>query len=234
MLADVAAQQREWRRLIVEECIALIRETYDREPLDAADMKRKSDTWLLALDDIPGEEIRGVTLEVIRTHNSAFLPTPRDLLARWRGEEIRDGEYVKPPLVAVANAGAYQPLAPTANEKYFRGGAGHDGAGRSGTEAEDEAPSPERAAFQDLRARLWPSRSAPEAPLVRPRAAPRDDVALGRALVDYCEFETWRARREVWTAFGEWLLEKVEVEKWTPDIARRGWEKWQRIQAKAE
>jgi hypothetical protein len=196
--------EREEKRLIIEECIAIIRETYEREPLDARDMRLKSDAWLIALEAVPAAELTDLTRRVLQTHTGPFMPTPGDLLHARHGTE---------PL---ANAAAYRPLPPTENQLAIEAG-------------EVQRDTGGRAAFLELGRKLRQPRRAArdwrEDPALR--LTPATEHELGRALREWLDMGTWKLRHETWVAFGTWLLERYPVGQWTPELGREQWLLWQ-------
>ncbi len=60
------------------------------------------------------------------------------------------------------------------------------------------------------------------------RMVPTDEKSLGGALFSYAEMETCLLPRPMWTAFGWWMLERLPIERWDVERARRGWAAWMR------
>ncbi len=58
------------------------------------------------------------------------------------------------------------------------------------------------------------------------RAIPRSDTDFLDALHAYCGFHTW-IQTPLLPDFGRWLLERVPVEKWTPEQGRDMWSVWE-------
>ncbi len=59
------------------------------------------------------------------------------------------------------------------------------------------------------------------------RATPTDDRELGFALLDYGAMQCKVIKREIWTEFGWWLLDRTPLREWTQDVVCDAWYEWQ-------
>lgn len=201
---------------MIEQVLALFLAAYGRDPLSGMEKRIKVAAWRTALEDVPRGELLPLAQAELKARTSPFLPVPADLLRRWKGEDYLTNEDGKTERVTVANASAYQPLQPTANQLAFN---------------ERALPEPEgtgRALWQGFGARHTKRRLAEKAE----RQTPRTPEQVLDALFFWCEMQTWSKPREVVLSFGRWLLERFVVAEWTPDLGREQWHVWQQEQVK--
>lgn len=166
----------------------------------------------MALEDIPPREIMEVGKSELRCRTNQFMPTPADILKRWKGEEDTTDDDGKRSTVTRANTDAYR----------------------------DFKPNPEKAlAVQstippDVWTKLGETlRNPPVNPEAeRPRETPRDgDVyALAAAMRVWLDMAVYKVKRETWTEFGWWLLRRWPVADWTPELGKEQWRIWQEEQ----
>jgi len=227
---------REKRERVCEQILALFYAAYGRDPLQGMERNIKVAAWRMALADVPVSQIMPLAELELKNRTNKFLPTPADLLARWKGEEVITDEDGKPERVVAANAAAYALLQPTENELAYR----EEMAKRalpSAPEHRDSISTDGKCyceSCESLRKRMAKDKQRGKVePVKVPRITPTDEKALGMALSEYLHMEPWRVPRETWARFGWWLLSVCSVEEWTPELGRSRWAEFHQ-QQKAE
>ena len=168
----------------------------------------KVSAWRLALEEIPSPRLLDLVKKEIQNRTSEFMPVPADILRRWKGDDSD---------VVVANATAYQPLAPTENELIFKG----------------ELPAlPEsgdgRAAWEACRERLSAEANQRQQKFI-------SDNDLLTTLHLQCEMtsrlDATPQQRKAMLIFGRWLIEQEPNTKgWHGTMAKSYWSQWQQSQ----
>jgi hypothetical protein len=103
---------------IIEDMIFLSHAAYNQAAPTGSELSARVAAWGIALGRIATSDLMPLMHAELQHRTNPFPPVPADLLKRYDGEEIEvDGQKER---VVVANAQAYQPLQPTANELYFR------------------------------------------------------------------------------------------------------------------
>lgn len=191
------------REAVIYECLVLIYAAYERElpEYGSLSLSVKISAWKLSLQEIPSVELKRIVMAEIQNRTSEFLPVPADLIRRWKGDSDEP---------AVANAAAYEPLQPTANELAAK-------ALPSGDQERF------RAEWQALGEKLRRDKKAGYGFDAMPRQTPATSQQLSRAMFDWLHMATHRVSEETRINFGLWLLERYPVEQWTPELGREQW-----------
>jgi hypothetical protein len=224
--AEQAAREleREEHEQACEEAVALRDVTYGRER-SAVEKRIEAQAMSLCLEEVTAAEILPLMQATIQNHTKPFPPKAPDLLRRYRGEEwIEDGG--KAERVVVANASAYQPLAPTPNEIAFREATRGAAKALPACEGTGRSEGTGRADWGALGEKLG---------VATPKHLRMSDNDLLAALHRSGMPARWdvdETTRRLMIEFGRWLLQHARITAWHESYVREMWDQWQRERQK--